>query len=71
MPIHAPSLEWDVQIHFSIGCDMRATDRKIRQLVVEEVAIAFNVNHLQAAMCLLVSAAISCGFLIVAVKHLF
>jgi hypothetical protein len=50
---------------------MRTTDRKIRQLVVEEVAIAFNANKLIAATCMLASAAVSSGLLIAAVKHLF
>jgi hypothetical protein len=56
---------------FLTGCDMRATDRKIRELVVEEVAIAFNVNRLQAALCILVSAALTSGLLVAAIKHLF
>jgi hypothetical protein len=54
-----------------IGCDMRATDRKIRQLVVEEVAIAFNKNRMIAALCMLASAAISSGLLVAAFKRLF
>lgn len=54
-----------------MGCDMRPTDRKIRQLVVEEVVIAFNANRLLAALCMLASAVVSSGLLVTAVRHLF
>jgi len=50
---------------------MRATDRKIRQLVVEEVTIAFNANRLLAVLCMLALAAASSGPVIAAVKRLF
>jgi hypothetical protein len=50
---------------------MRATDQKIRHLVVEEVAIAFNVNRLQAVACMLASAAVTSGLLWVAIQRLF
>jgi hypothetical protein len=49
---------------------MRTTDRKISQLLVEEVSIAFNFNRLQAVLCMMASAAVTSGLLYTGVRHL-